>query len=400
MMDVMVKEANKESQRQSGIYERGESMTVKIPLFKPYFGPEEIEEIKKVLDSGWVSQGPKVKEFEEAAAKYLGVKYTIAVTNCTAALHLALLGLGIKRGNEVLVADFTFPATGHSVLYCGAKPVFVDVKKDTYNIDPSKMEKKITRKTKAVIPVHTFGQPAEMDKIMEIAEKHDLKVVEDAACAFGAKYERRFAGTMGDVGCFSFHARKGITTGEGGMVVTNDENVAKKIMRLSIFGMTTAWEREKSDRFVIPEFTDVGYNYKMSDITAAVGVAQLRKLEEIIKKKKELAKYWDEKLREIEFMSAPGVHEKAVHIYQSYVALVDGRINRNKLVESLKEKGIQTQIGTYASHIQPVYRSKDSCPNSLDVFNRALALPLYYDLSEDAIDEAARVLKNVIKERV
>jgi dTDP-4-amino-4,6-dideoxygalactose transaminase len=373
-------------------------MTVKIPLLRPYFDSEELEEIKNVLDSGWVSQGPKVKEFEDKIAEYLGIKYAIAVTNCTSALHLALLGIGVKEGDEVLVADFTFPATGHVVLYCGAKPVFVDIDLKTYNINPKSIEEKISDKTKAIIPVHTFGQPAEMGTIVKIAEKFNLKVIEDAACALGAKYKNNYAGTIGDIGCFSFHARKGITTGEGGMVVTDNKNLAEKIRNLSVFGMTSAWDREKSDKFIIPKFTEVGYNYKMSDIIAAVGVAQLGKLDKIIERKRELAKYWDEKLREMDFIETPYVSENVKHIYQSYVALVDGHVNRNKLIVTLMNRGIQTQIGTYASHIQPVYNSNQKCPNSLEIFNRSLALPMYYMLEEKDIDIAAVFLKKTLDE--
>ena len=373
-------------------------MEDKIPLLRPYFDSEELEEIQKVLDSGWVSQGPKVKEFEEKIAEYLGVKYAIAVTNCTSALHLALLSIGVKEGDEVLVADYTFPATGHSVLYCGAKPVFIDVDLRTYNINPELIEEKITDKTKAIIPVHTFGQPAEMEDIMKIAEEYNLKVIEDAACALGAKYRNRYAGTIGDIGCLSFHARKGITTGEGGMVVTNNEKLADKIRNLSVFGMTSAWNREKSDDFIIPEFTELGYNYKMSDITAAVGVAQLKKLYKIIERKRDLARYWDGKLRDIKLIEAPYISENVKHIYQSYVALVDNRINRNKLIETLTKKGIQTQIGTYASHIQPVYISNQKCHNSLEVFNRSLALPMYYMLKEEDIDVSAAHLKKAVEE--
>ena len=373
-------------------------MEDKIPLLRPYFDSEELEEIQKVLDSGWVSQGPKVKEFEDKIAEYLGVKYAIAVTNCTSALHLALLSIGVKEGDEVLVADYTFQATGHSVLYCGAKPVFVDVGSKTYNINPELIEEKITDKTKAIIPVHTFGQPAEMDAIMKVAEDYNLRVIEDAACALGARYKNKFAGTIGDIGCFSFHARKGITTGEGGMAVTANKNLAAKIRNLSVFGMTSAWDREKSDKFFIPEFIEVGYNYKLSDISAAVGVAQLRKSDKIIRRKRELAKYWDEKLEEIGFIEAPYVSENVKHIYQSYVALVNRTINRNKLIEALTKKGVQTQIGTYASHIQPVYNSNDKCHNSLDIFNRSLALPMYYRLREEDIDMATSHLKKALEE--
>jgi dTDP-4-amino-4,6-dideoxygalactose transaminase len=369
-----------------------------IPLLRPYFDSEELEEIQKVLNSGWVSQGPKVKEFEDKIAEYLDVKYAIAVTNCTSALHLALLSIGVKEGDEVLVADYTFPATGHAVLYCRAKPIFVDVDLKTYNINPELIEEKITDKTKAIIPVHTFGQPADMGAIMEIAEEYKLKLIEDAACGLGAKYKSQYAGTIGDIGCLSFHARKGVTTGEGGMVVTNNEKLADKIRNLSVFGMTSAWDRERSDKFIIPEFTEVGYNYKMGDITAAVGVAQLKKLDKIIERKRELANYWDDNLREMDFIEAPYVNENVKHIYQSYVALVDKDINRNKLIETLMKKGIQTQIGTYASHIQPVYNSEDKCPNSLDIFNRSLALPMYYMLKEKDIDIVASYLKKALEE--
>lgn len=370
---------------------------VKIPLLRPYFDSEELEEIRKVLDSGWVSQGPKVKEFENKVEEYLGVRYAIAVNNCTATLHLSLLSLEIGKSDEVLVGDYTFPATGHAVLYCGATPIFVDIDSKTYNINPESIEEKITEKTKVIIPVHTFGQPAQMDKIIKIANQYDLMIIEDAACAFGSKYKDDFVGTLGNIGCFSFHARKGITTGEGGMVVTNDKKLAEKIRHLSVFGMQSAWDREQAG-FIIPTFTDVGYNYKMSDITAAIGVAQLRKLDKIIEKKRELAKYYDEKLKEIELIKSPFVSKDAKHVYQSYVALLDKSIDRNKLIEKLGKVDIQTQIGTYASHIQPVYHSKDNCPNSLDIFNRALALPMYYNLTEKSIDIVAINLKKILKE--
>jgi perosamine synthetase len=368
-----------------------------IPLLRPYFDKEEIAELSRVLESGWVAQGPKGKEFEQKVLELIGTGNAVALANCTCALHLALLSLGIKKGDEVLVADYTYPATGHSVVYCGAKPVFVDVDKGTYNIDPAKMEKRITKKTKAVIPVHTFGQPAEMDEMMRVARKHDLKVIEDAACAFGAKYKGRFAGTIGDIGCFSFHARKGITTGEGGMAVTDDKALANKMRKLSVFGITSAWERE-TNGFFVPDFTELGYNYKMSDITAAVGIVQLTRLDKIIKRKRELAKYWDEKLEKMDMISPPRTSKNSLHIYQSYVALVDKKLNRNKLIERLAAKGVQAQIGTYASHIQPVYKSKDKCPNSLEIFNRALALPMYYMLKEEEIDTAAGILKSTLEE--
>lgn len=369
---------------------------ISFPLTRPHFDTDELVQVQEVLDSGWVSQGPKVKEFEDRFAHYLGVNYAISVTNCTSALHLSLLVLGIKEGDEVIVADFTFPATGHAVLYCKAKPVFVDIDPKTYNIDPNLIEKAITHKTKAIIPVHTFGQPADMDEIMEIAKRHNLKVIEDAACALGAKYKDKYAGTIGDIGCFSFHARKNITTGEGGMVVTNNEELASKIRTLSIFGMTSAWER--IGEVVIPEFGELGYNYKMSDITAAIGIAQLGKIDKMVAKRRSLAKYWDKKLEGLGLIKPPHSSENVFHVYQAYVALVDRKVDRNRLLQSLLEQGIQTQIGTYSCHIQPVYRSEQRCPKSLDIFHCSLALPLYYALKEEDIDFIAARLGIALQE--
>jgi dTDP-4-amino-4,6-dideoxygalactose transaminase len=313
-------------------------------------------------------------------------------------LHLSLLSIGIRDKDEVLVADYTFPATGHAVLYCRATPVFVDVDLQTYNMNPDVIEEKITEKTRAIIPVHTFGQPADMDEIITIAREHDLTVIEDSACALGAVYKNQYAGTIGDIGCFSFHARKGITTGEGGMVVTDNQDLADKIRKLSVFGMVSAWDREKSGRVVIPEFTELGYNYKMSDINAAIGIAQLRKLDKIIEKKRMLATYWDEILEPIDLIEAPYISRNRTHVYQSYVALVDTCVKRNSVIERLMAKGIQTQIGTYASHIQPVYSSSHTCLNSLEIFNRSLALPLYYTLEKEDIEKVAAHLRNALEE--
>lgn len=363
---------------------------------RPYFDSEELEEIKKVLDSGWVSQGPKTKEFEENARDYLGVKHAIPVTNCTAALHLALLAIGVKKGDEVIVADYTYPATGHSVVYCGAKPRFIDVDPRTYNLDPSKLNKILTPRTKAIIPVHTFGQPADMVPIMEFAADNGLKVIEDAACAFGARYRKKFAGTIGDIGCYSFHARKGLTTGEGGMIVTRDDEMAQTMRHLSVFGLKAAWDREGTKKFAVPTFTDIGYNYKMSDVTAAIGVVQLRRLDKVIARKRTLAKLWDEKLAKMKGITAPFVDRNAEHVYQTYNTRLDGKFDRNGMIDTLAQNGVQVNIGTYASHIQPVYKSKDKCPMSLKVFNTSLALPLYYEMSEVQVDIAAGKLKKAL----
>ncbi|MFC1577035.1 DegT/DnrJ/EryC1/StrS family aminotransferase [Candidatus Omnitrophota bacterium] len=375
-------------------------MKTRIALSKPFFDADEIKELRGVLDSGWVVKGPKVKEFEDAVCKYLGVRHAIAVTNCTSALHLALLGVGVSPGDEVLVADYTYPATGHAVLHCAARPVFVDIDKRTYNIDPGLIEKKITKKTKAIIPVHTFGQPARMDEITALAGRRGLKVVEDAACALGAKYKNAPAGTFGDAGCFSLHGRKGVTTGEGGIVVTDNSRLAEKVRAMSAFGMQrpVAGKRRKAGGFCVSEFTEPGYNYKMSDITAAIGIAQLRKLDRIVSGRRALARYWDSRLKGIDLISAPYVDSKAAHIYQSYVALLDRRVDRDGIISALIGEGIQANIGTYSSCMQPVYRSKDRCPDSKEVFNRAIALPMHYQLKKKDIDLTVRVIKDALKE--
>jgi len=363
-------------------------------LMKPYFDTDELEEVKGVLDSGWVAQGPKVREFEERCENYLGVKHAIAVTNGTSALHLSMLGLDIGKGDEVIVADYTFPATGHAVMYVGAKPVFVDIDKKTYNIDPDKISDLITNNTKAVIPVHTFGQSSDMDAIIDICEDKGLKVVEDSACAFGTKYKGRFDGTIGDIGCYSFHARKGITTGEGGMVVTNNEELERKMRKLSIFGIENSWDRR--NKFSIPTFDTLGYNYKMSDITASIGIAQMRKIDEIIFRRNYLADIWDNELKDIDGISTPFRANYSSHIFQSYVCTVDKKV-RDELIVQLLECGIKALIGTYASHIQPIYNSKETCPNSYDIFKSAIALPMYYDMTPEGISYIADEIRNILE---
>jgi len=367
----------------------------KIPLNIPYFDSGELKEIQKALNSGWVTRGPMVEEFEKRVKRYLGVKHAIAVSNCTSALHLGLLALGIKKGDEVLVPDYTFPATAYAALYCGAKPVFVDIDPKTYNIDPSLIEQKITRRTKAIIPVHTFGQPARMDAIMSIAKRKKLHVIEDAACAFGAKYKSRKAGTIGDIGCFSLHARKGITSGEGGIAVTNNKRIAALMRRFSMYGTQKVRSRKKN--LNLPKFEFLGYNYKMSDITGAVAIAQLGKLDRIIKKKRSLAAYWGKQLRNIRFISRPFADKKAHHIYQSYVTLVDDRIDRDSVIRKLARRGIESHIGTYALHMQPVFRSKVRLVNSYRIFKKALALPMYYKLTEKNIDLMIKNLREILE---
>jgi dTDP-4-amino-4,6-dideoxygalactose transaminase len=374
---------------------------VKIPLHRPYLDKNETTNIEKVLRSGWLTKGPVCEEFEKKCADYIGTKYAIAVTSCTAALHLSLLSLDLNKGDEVLVSDYTFPATGHSVLYCGLIPKFVDIKPTTFNIDPSLIEKNITNKTKAIIPVHAFGQPADMDSIMEIARKHNLKVIEDAACAFGSIYKNRKTGSLSDIGCFSFHATKGITTGEGGLVTTDNEEIANKVRSLSVFGRESSWEVEKSEKFIIPNFYSLGYNYKMPDILASIGLAQLNKVEEIIRRRIYLSDYLSYKLKDLDEVTVPYIREDVRHNFQSYNILIDKKIDRNCFIERMRDDGVQVQIGTYSSYCQPIYskfiKIDYKCPISLDVFNRSVRLPLFYNLTKKEIDQVVSLLKKNIR---
>jgi len=369
-----------------------------IPLARPSLDSTEVREVSSVLDSRWLAGGgPKSQEFSKKLADYLGVEYVITVNSCTSALHLSLLSLGVKPGDEVLVGDYTFPSTAFAVLYCGAKPVFVDVEKETYNMSPVDLKRKISKRSKAVIPVHLFGQTADMSLILKLVGKNDLKVVEDAA--LGAKYKAKMAGTLGDVGCFSFHARKNVTTGEGGAVATNSRQVAEKVNLLSNFGISPAYDRSKKG-FHSQKFTTLGFNYKLSDVNAAIGLAQLKKSNGFIKERRRLARYYCKRLLEAnltDLVEPPAEAEDCLHVYQSYVALVDKKVNLVKLINSLRKDGIECNIGSYSCHIQPVFKSKDRCPVSREISSRALALPMYNGLSFKEIDIIVSSLKRNIK---
>jgi dTDP-4-amino-4,6-dideoxygalactose transaminase len=285
--------------------------------------------------------------------------------------------MGIKPGDEVIVSDFSFPATGLSVLHAGATPVFCDVDINTYNIRHESIEKHITNKTKAIIPVHTFGNPCKMDLILEIARENGLFVIEDAACAFGSKYRDKCVGTFGDIGCFSFHARKGITTGEGGMVVTENDDIAKTIRKISMFGVEPAYNRK-----TIPSFKVVGYNYKMSDIAASIGIAQLKKLPEIIERRNQLSKIYRELLNEKKVIKPQTTTPYSNRIYQSFVGITP---DRDRMITHLKKSGIESGIGTYAQHCNPVFMSPKKNLNSESLYRKTISLPLYHDLKESEI---------------
>jgi len=376
---------------------------LQIPLAKPWIGEEEIEAVAEVLKSGWIIQGPKVKEFEERFAEYQRTKYAVACNSCTAALHISLAAIGIKPGDEVIVPAFSFIASANVVLYQGAKPIFVDVDPETYNINPEKIEEKITKNTRAIIPVHLMGQPANMDPILEIAEANDLYVIEDAACAHGAEYHKKRVGGLGDAGCFSFHPRKCMTTGEGGMITTNDEEIARKARAIRSHGMgLETWERTKDMKLNLPSFSILGYNYRMTDIAAAIGLVQMKKIEEAIERRIKAAEKYNKALKKIDGIEPPKVIEDVRHVYQSYVCKVDlNKHSRDYIISELLRRGIAAQIGTQAIHLEPLYRQygykKGDFPGCEEAFSTTLSLPIFAEITDEQIDQVIDAISEIVE---
>lgn len=352
-----------------------------IPVAKPLIGEEEVEEVGKVLKSGFIAQGPKVAEFEEAFASYIGVDHAIAVSSGTTALHVALLAAGVEKDDEVITTPFSFAATGNSALYIGAKPVFVDIDPRTYNLDPEQIEGAITEKTKAILPVHLYGQPAEMEKINQIAREHDLVVIEDAAQAHGAQYKGKMVGSLGDMACFSFYPTKNMTTSEGGMITTNNSEMADLARILKAHG-----EQERYHHVVL------GYNFRMTDIAAAIGLVQLKKLNKFNKKRIENAEYLTAHLDGIDGIEPPFVSPEAHHVFHQYtVRVANGK--RNELMEFLSEE----EIGTGIHYPIPIYKQKlyqnlgydDNCPETEKAASEVLSLPVHPGLTIEELETIA-----------
>ena len=365
----------------------------RVPLAAPWTGEEELAEIRAVLASGQLSQGPKVGEFEAMVAAATGSRYAFAASSCTTAMHLALVALGIGPGDEVLVPDFTFPATANVVVQLGAVPVLVDVQRHTYNVEPVDLKRHLTPRTRAVMPVDLFGLSADLDPCLEFAREHGLAVLEDAACALGATYNGRPCGSLGDVGCYSFHPRKVITTGEGGMVVTDDEVLAERLQLLRSHGGVRT-----GGRFT---FTEAGFNYRLSDVHAAMGVAQMRRLPEMVARRRALAAALTERLAVIPGVTPPAEPAWGGHIFQAYVAVLDDGIDRDGVIAGLREQGIESTVGTYALHTQPFFRrtygyEPGQLPASACLARQSLALPLFPTMTETEVDRVAGALEAVL----
>jgi dTDP-4-amino-4,6-dideoxygalactose transaminase len=358
-------------------------MEWKIPLSDIDLDEEEIEEVTKVLKSKWLSMGPVTQRFEEEFAKYLGVKYAFGVSSGTAALHIAHKVLGIKEGDEVIVPSLTFVATANSILYCGAKPVFADITSlDNPNISPEDILEKITTKTKAITVVHYGGYPCDMNAIMEIAEDYNLKIIEDAAHAPGAEYKGRKCGTIGDIGCFSFFANKNLVTGEGGMIVTNDDALAEKIRIMRSHGMTTlTWDRHKGHAHSY-DVVDMGFNYRINEVASAIGLVQLKKLDKNNEKRREIVEEYRKRLKAISDISIPFENHEEKSSYHIFPILLAEDIARNEFIDKLKEKGIQTSIHYPPIHLFTYYRKifgfkEDGLSKTEFVGEQEVTMPLY-----------------------
>lgn len=360
--------------------------TRKIAIAQPDTGDEEWMALRESLSNGWLTQGPKVAAFEKAFAARHQVSHAVAVTSATTGLHLALVALGIGPGDEVIVPAFTWVATANCVLYCGARPVFVDVDRQSFNLDPADLARRITPRTKAVIPVHLFGLCADMDAIRAVIPP-GVRIVEDAACAAGGAYHGTSAGALGDIGVFSFHPRKSITTGEGGMVTTRDDRLAERLRVLRNHGASVSEEERHSGPrpYLLPDFAELGFNYRMTDLQGAVGLVQLGKLDRYIDERARWAAYYRETLGDINWLTMPQEPEGGRHAWQSFVVSVDparAPCSRNEMMERLLKRGVATRPGTHAVHMLSYYRNRfgfspDDYPGARDCDQHSMAIPLH-----------------------
>lgn len=365
-----------------------------IPLMVPDIRDEDILEVEKVLRSGMLVQGERVRVLENEFAKYSGTKHAVAVSNGTASMHIALKSLGVGLGDEVIVPAFSYIATANVVELVGATPVFVDVDLDTFNIDVNQIESKITNKTRAILPVHEFGLPCDIEEVVRIAKKYGLYVIEDAACGLGSKYKDQHVGSFGVCGSFSFHPRKAITGGEGGMLVTNDSDLAEKFRTLRNHGI--------SNINGINQFVEAGFNYRLTDIQAALIASQFKRIDKILYDKNKLAKIYNYELKSFDKIILPVIPPLNIHSWQTMHIILSKNIDRDQIKQRLYSKGVESNYGAQCIPYQQYYTSKykldckELFPNSLFAFNHGLALPLYERLNKKQVLNICRLIKNCI----
>jgi perosamine synthetase len=365
-------------------------IAVQIPFAKPHLTGREGALVAEVIASGWVSQGPKVRAFEEAFAARVGAAEAVATTSCTTALQLALYVMGVGPGDEVIVPSLSFIATANSVWQCGATPVFADIDPDTYNLDPDAAERAITARTKVIMPVHQVGLPADMDRFLELGERHGITIVEDAACAIGATYKGRLIGSMGPLACFSLHPRKVITTGEGGMITLNDSAVADRLRKLRAHAMDVSdLARHAAKDIVIESYPERGWNSRMTDMQAQLGLCQLEELDWILERRRALAERYSAAIAHIPSLEAPLEPDYAVRTWQSYCVRVNGRspVGRTELMRRLLHDGIPTRRGVMTIHEEAAYAGSGvSLPHSEAAARDVVILPLFADMTAEQQD--------------
>jgi perosamine synthetase len=361
-----------------------------IPVARPFVGAEEETAVLEVLRSGWLSQGPRVAEFENRFAEYVGAKHAIAVSSCTTALHLALVAARIGAGDEVLCPSLSFIATANSIRYVGATPVFVDIDPMTFNLDPNRVEEAITPRTRAILVVHQIGLPAAISEMLEIARRRNLIVVEDAACAIGSVYQgQRIGLPHAFLACFSFHPRKILTTGEGGMVTTSDERLAERLRHLRQHAMTTSdLSRHKSQTVMSESYDEVGYNYRMTDLQAAIGLIQLGRVEGFVTRRRSLASRYSEELARLGWLLSPYEPSDCRHNFQSYMVRLrqDAPVSRDALMQELLDRGISTRRGIMASHRELPYRDAKWDKELIQtnaITDESIILPLFHQMTEE-----------------
>jgi dTDP-4-amino-4,6-dideoxygalactose transaminase len=371
----------------------------------PKIEEDEIKEVVECLRSGWLSTGPRVGRFQDMFRVYIGSKYALALNSCTAGLHLSMLAACLGPGDEVLTTPMTFAASANAIIHAGARPVFVDIDRSSMNIDPGRIEEKITSKTKAIIPVHLCGRPCNMDRIMEIAKKHGLTVIEDAAHAIEASYKGKKIGTIGNMTVFSFYVTKNLVTGEGGMITTDNDEYAEKIEVYGLHGMNRgAWKRYSDEGFKHYKVVFPGFKYNMMDIQAAMGIHQLRRIDKYLKRRERIWRMYDEAFKNLPVQIPLPQEDNTIHARHLYTLLLkldDIKVDRDQFQQSLHEENIGTGIHFISLHLHPYYRDtykyrEDDFPNALYVSNRTISLPLSARLSDedvqDVIDAVTRTL--------
>lgn len=361
-----------------------------IPLGRPSVGEAELAAVADVFASGWLSgAGPACRRFEEAFAVATGTRHALATSSCGAALFLGLRVLGVRPGDEVIVGDYTFPATGHAVVQAGATPVFADVRADSFCADPAAVEALITARTAGIIAVDVAGQPGDYDDYRAIASRHGLWLFEDAACSVGATYRRRPAGSLADLAAFSFHGRKGITAGEGGALVSDRADLIERARRLHTYGIEPALSRRR----VVPAFEEIGYNFRLSDVQAAILTVQLDRLPALLAARRSVARRYHDGFAGLTGVTVPAELPGREHPWQSYLLLLAPGIARDRVVTALRARGIECTFGTYASHLQPVYEKRQALPVSAELFARHLALPMHAGLTAAQVDRVIEAVR-------